>query len=182
MRSVSPGMVSPHPSPHMKMKTALVAALVAGMPVLSNAFTLDAAGYGGSELSLNPVSVFVPGYGELIFEAAPGSSLVVNSAYENDNGFGGPSLSFDQNEAVKITFNGLEPLDVDFDFVGVSAGEGFVVQKDLFTPQAYLLTFQGSGDGAGLYAISWNTQCVPEPTSAALGLIGAAVFAFRRRR
>ncbi len=166
----------------MKMKIPLLAVLLAGLPCAASAFTLDAVGYGGSELSLNPVSVFVPGYGELIFEAAVGSAIVVNSAYENDNGFGGPSLSFDQNEAIKVTFNGLTPLNVDFDFVGLSVGESFVVQKDLFTPQAFLVTFQGSGDGAGLYAISWNTETVPEPTSAMLGLIGTAVFAFRRRR
>ncbi|MEY3896842.1 MAG: hypothetical protein RLZZ214_2362 [Verrucomicrobiota bacterium] len=166
----------------MKMNIPLIAALVAGLPMAASAFTLDAVGYEGSELSLNPVSVFVPGYGELIFEAAVGSTLVVNSAYQNDNGFGGPSLSFDQNEAVKITFNGLPPLNVDFDFVGVSAGESFVVQKDLFTPQAFLVTLQGGGDGAGLYAVSWNTEVIPEPTSAMLGLIGTAVFAFRRRR
>ena len=166
----------------MKMKIPLIAALVAGMPVISSGFTLDAVGYGGSELSLNPVSISIPGYGELIFEAAVGSTLVVNSAYQNDNGFGGPSLNFDQNDAIRITFNGAEPLNVDFDFVGVSAGESFVVQKDLFTPQAFLVTLQGGGNGAGLYAISWNTQAIPEPTSALLGLIGTAVFAFRRRR
>ncbi|MES2660069.1 MAG: PEP-CTERM sorting domain-containing protein [Verrucomicrobiota bacterium] len=166
----------------MKMKTSLVAALLLGMPAISSAFTLDFAGYQGGDLSTNPVSIFVPGYGELVFQAAVGNTLVVNSAYENDNGFGGPSLNFDQNDAIKITFNGLEPLDVDFDFVGVSAGESFVVQKDLFTPQAFLLTLQGGGDGAGLYAISWNTQAIPEPTSALLGLIGTAAFAFRRRR
>lgn len=166
----------------MKMKIPLIAALVAGLPMVSSGFTLDAVGYEGNEISLNPVSVTVPGYGELTFEAANGTTLVVNSAYENDNGFGGPSLSFNQNEAVKITFNGLEPLNVDFDFVGLSAGESFVVQKDLFTPQAFLVTLQGSGDGAGLYAISWTTEIVPEPTSAMLGLIGTAVFAFRRRR
>lgn len=166
----------------MKMKIPLIAALVAGMPAISCGFTLDAVGYGGSELSLNPVSILVPGYGELIFEAAVGSALVVNSAYQNDNGFGGPSLNFDQNDAIKITFNGLEPLNVDFDFVGVSAGENFVVQKDLFTPQAFIVTMQGGGDGAGLYAVSWNTQAIPEPTSALMGLIGTAVFAFRRRR
>lgn len=164
----------------MKMKLPLLAVFIAGMPIAASAFTLDAVGYGGSELSLNPVSVSVPGYGELIFEAAVGTTIVVNSAYQNDNGFGGPSLSFDQNEAIKITFNGASPLNVDFDFVGQSVGESFVVQKDLFTPQAFLVTFQGSGDGAGLYAVSW--QAVPEPTSAMLGLIGTAVFAFRRRR
>ncbi|MEO5713176.1 MAG: PEP-CTERM sorting domain-containing protein [Luteolibacter sp.] len=166
----------------MKMKTPLVAALLLGMPAISGAFTLDAVGYGGSELSLTPYSVFVPGYGELVFEAAAGSSLIVNSAYQNDNGFGGPSLSFDNGEAVKITFKGLEPLNVDFDFVGVSAGEDFVIEKDLVTPQAYLLSFKGAGDGAGLYAISWNTAAVPEPASALLGLMGGAFFAFRRRR
>ncbi|MES2438841.1 MAG: PEP-CTERM sorting domain-containing protein [Verrucomicrobiota bacterium] len=166
----------------MKMKIPLIAVLVAGLPCVASAFTLDVVGYGGAELSLNPVSVFVPGYGELIFEAAAGSAIVVNSAYENDNGFGSPSLSFDQGEAIKVTFNGLEPLNVNFDFVGLSNGEAFVVQKDLFSPQTFLVNFQGAGDGAGLYAISWNTEAVPEPTSAMLGLIGTAVFAFRRRR
>jgi hypothetical protein len=164
----------------MKMKIPLlIAVLVAGLPLASSAFTLDAVGYDGGELSLNPVSVFVPGYGAVIFEAAVGTTLVVNSAFANDNGFGGPSLNFDQNEAVKITFNGAQPLNVDFDFVGVSAGESFVVQKDLFTPQAFLITLQGGGNGAGLYAVSWNA--IPEPSSALLGLIGTAVFAFRRR-
>lgn len=166
----------------MKTKIALIAALAVGMPMAASAFTLDAVGYSGSELSLNPVSIFVPGYGELIFEAMNGSSLVVNSAYENDNGFGGPSLNFDPNETVKITFTGLEPLNVDFDFVGVSVGERFDIERDPFTPQAFLLTFRGEGGGAGLYAINWNTQAVPEPTSALLGLVGASMFVFRRRR
>lgn len=166
----------------MKMKLPLLAALVAGLPMASSAFTLDAVGYEGAELSLSPLSIFVPGYGFVIFEAVPGSTLVVNSAYENDNGFGGPSLSFDQNDAVKITFGGLEPLNTDFDFVGLSTGEIFDVQEDLFTPQTFLVALRGGGDGAGLYAVSWETECIPEPTSAMLGLIGTAVFAFRRRR
>lgn len=169
----------------MKINVPLIAALAFAIPAISDGFTLDAAGYvglGGTDLTLNPVSVFVPGYGELVFEAAIGSSIIVNSAYQNDNGFGGPSLSFDQNEAIRITFKGLQPLNVDFDFVGVSAGENFVVQKDLFTPQAFLVTLQGGGDGAGLYAISWTTQAVPEPSAALLGMMGTAIFAFRRRR
>jgi hypothetical protein len=164
----------------MKMKLLLVAALVAGLPVISSAFTLDAVGYEGDVLSLNPESVFIPGYGELIFEAAVGSALVVNSAYQNGNGFGGSSLNFDPNEAVKITFNGLEPLNVDFDFVGLSVGESFVVQKDLFTPQAFLVTFQGGGAGAGVYAVSWDV--VPEPAAATLVLMEIALLILRRRR
>lgn len=171
---------SPNPIPPMNMKTPLVAALFAAASSIGHAFTLDAVGYEGGVLSQNPFSVFVPGYGELVFEAGLGSELVVDSAYQNDNGFGGPSLNFDQNEAVKITFNGLEPLNVDFDFVGQSAGESFVVQKDLFTPQAFLVTLQGGGDGAGLYAISWNA--VPEPASAVLGIMGGMMLMLRRRR
>lgn len=164
----------------MKMKTALVAALFGLFPVLGNAFTLDAVGYEGGILANSPVSILIPGYGELVFQANIGSSLVVDSAYRNDNGFGGPSLNFDQNEAVKITFNGPEPLNVDFDFVGQSAGESFVIEKDLFTPQAFVVTLKGEGDGAGLYAMSWNA--VPEPSAAALGLVGSLLLLVRRRR
>ncbi len=127
----------------MNMKLPLLAALVAGLPMASSAFTLDAVGYEGAELSLSPLSIFVPGYGLVIFEAALGTSLVVNAAYENDSGFRGPSLSFDQNDAVKITFGGLEPLNADFNFVGLSLGEVFKVQEDLITPQTFLVTLQG---------------------------------------
>lgn len=164
----------------MKLKSLLVAALFGATLSVGSAFTLDAVGYEGGVLESNPFSIFVPGYGELVFEAVNGSSLVVNSAYQNDNGFGGPSLSFDQDEVVKVTFNGDEPLNVDFDFVGQSAGESFVIEKDLFTPQAFLVTLRGQGDGAGLYAMSWNT--VPEPSSAALGILGTAMLVLRRRR
>jgi hypothetical protein len=164
----------------MKLKSLLVAALFGATLTIGSAFTLDAVGYEGGTLENNPFSIFVPGYGELVFEAVNGSSLVVNSAYQNDNGFGGPSLSFDENEIVKVTFNGDEPLNVDFDFVGQSAGESFVIEKDLLTPQAFLVTLRGQGDGAGLYAMSWNT--VPEPSSAALGILGTALLVLRRRR
>ncbi len=164
----------------MKIKTPLVAILSCMAISAARAFTLDAVGYEGTVLSGTPFTINVPGYGPVTFEAADGSSLVVNSAYLNDNGFGAPSLSFDQNEALKVTFGGPEPLNVDFDFVGVSAGENFVVQKELFTPQSFLVTLQGGGDGAGLYAVSW--KAVPEPTSALLGIIGGMVFVLRHRR
>jgi hypothetical protein len=129
------------------MKILLLAALVAGSPMASSAFTLDAVGYEGGELSLSPMSIFVPSYGMVIFEAVLGSTLVVTtSAYENDNGFGGPSLRFDQNDAVRITFGGLAPLDSGFDFVGLSLGEVFDTQEALLTPQTFLVTLQGGGN------------------------------------
>jgi hypothetical protein len=165
----------------MKVSLPLLAALVVGFPAMSGAFTLDfATSVGAVVQSGSPLTINIPGYGDVVFDVGVGTPLVVNSAFENDNGFGGPSLSFDTGEAVKITFNGLEPLNLDFDYVGNSIGETFVGQPDLFTPQSFVVNLQGAGNGAGIYQISWNA--VPEPSSALLGLIGAAVFAFRRRR
>ncbi|MFT3990504.1 MAG: PEP-CTERM sorting domain-containing protein [Luteolibacter sp.] len=164
----------------MKTKAPLIAALSVALSAAASAFTLDAIGYEGQTLPVDPVVINVPGYGDLIFQADPGSSLVVGSDYQNDNGFGGPSLNFNQGESVRITFAGSEAINVDFDFVGVSANEGFSIEQDPANSQSYVLTLNGSGDGAGLYAISWNT--VPEPTSALMGVLGGAMLAFRRRR
>ncbi len=92
----------------MKTKIPLlVAALVVGLPMAASAFTLDAVGYDGGELSLNPATVSVPGYGMLIFETALGMPLVVNSGYENSHEVGHPLLRFDPNDSVKITFDGV---------------------------------------------------------------------------
>jgi len=166
----------------MKMKIPLIVAFAASIPAIASGFTLDAVGYDGFELSLNPLSVFVPGYGELIFEAAPGTVIMVSSAYENDGGFGGPSLDFDQNDAIKITFNGHEPLDGDLDFTGEAAKQNHGNYEDLFTPQAFLVTYPGDGDGAVPDKSGPDAENIPELASALLGLIGTAVFAFRRRR
>lgn len=164
----------------MKNTLSLVAILLGLSAPAGLSFTLDAVGYEGGVLNQNPFRVFVPGYGELVFEAAAGAELVVSSAYQNDNGFGGPSLNFDANESVKITFEGLEPLSVDFDFVGLSAGESFQIEKDLLTPQAFIITLRGEGDGAGLYAMSWTA--IPEPSAVLLGLLGTTALLLRRRR
>ena len=164
----------------MKIKIPLVVAFFAAIPALSSAFTLDFAGYDGTTVAAVPLVIFVPGYGNVTFEALNGASLPIDNAYLNDNGFGGPSLNFDPREAVRVSFNAAAPLNVDFDFVGVSTNEGFDIQNDLFTPQSFLITFTGPSTGAGLYAVSWNQ--VPEPASAMLGLVGTAVFALRRRR
>jgi hypothetical protein len=130
----------------MKTKLPLIAALSCGMCATGSAFTLDFVGLLGTSLPPNPLTITIPGYGDVNFAAGNGSTLVINDAYENDNGFGAPSLSFDQNEVVLVTFKGLKPLNVDFDFVGVSVGESFTVQADPFVDQAFLVNLQGSGD------------------------------------
>ena len=108
--------------------------------------------------------------------------MVVNEAYENDNGFGAPSLSFDENEAAVVTFVGLEALHVDFDFVGVSANEDFDVQPHPENANAYIVSLTGGEDGAGIYQVSWEADCVPEPSTSLLGALGATLLVLRRRR
>jgi hypothetical protein len=75
----------------------------------------------------------------------------------------------------------LQPLNVDFEYSGVSVGEFFVATQDAMNSKAFLLTLNGTQTGAaGLQSISWNA--VPEPTSALLGVLGGAVLVLRRRR
>jgi len=164
----------------MKTKAPLMAVAAVALAAHAHAFTLDAIPYNGLSMPSTPVAINVPGYGDVIFEEGPASSLEVDNTYLNDNGTSGPSLNFKEGESVKITFVGPQPLNVDFDFSGLSVNERFDIQEDIFTPQSYVLTLQGKGDGAGLYAVSW--EVVPEPTSALLGVVGGAFFAFRRRR
>ena len=173
----------------MKIKSLLIiSAFAAGSSISSQAFTLDAVGYEGGELALAPWSVSVPGYGELIFESAEGSPLVINSSYENPQDGSLPILRFNPNDAVKITFNGARISNVEFYFAGLSKNEGFEVvdltQSDLLIPQALKITLRGDGDsdGADLYAVTWNTQSIPEPSSVVLGMTGVTGFLFRRRR
>lgn len=139
----------------MKTKTPLVAVLFGTALSIANAFTLDSVGYDGGALSPNPFSVFVPGYGEILFEPVPGTLLVVNSAYQNATGFDVPALGFDEKDSVKITFGTPEPLELELDD-------------------------QLVGDEA--QAIVWNTGSVPEAAPAVTGLIGFMMWALRRRR
>lgn len=164
----------------MKTKLPLIAALCCGLSGIGSAFTLDFVGLVGTTLPPNPLVIPIAGYGTVTFEAGANSALVINDAFLNDNGFGAPSLSFNANEVVRVTFDNLQPLNVDFDFVGVSAGEAFTVQDDPFTPQAFLVTLQGAGDGAGIFQISFDQ--IPEPSSSLLGVLGATMLIIRRRR
>ncbi len=52
----------------------------------------------------------------------------------NDNGFGAPAVLFENGEGLQVTFNAAPPLNVDFDYVGVSAGEDQVVLRSSTWP------------------------------------------------
>ncbi len=172
----------PRHTPRMSMKSPLIIALATSIPAICGGFTLDAVGYDGAGLSLNPLSVHVPGYGELILAAPEGTTIMVNSAYGNDSEFGGPSLDFDQNDAIKITYNGKSPADAGLDFVGETPRQNQGLHEDLFTPEAFLVTFKGDGSATDPDVSGPVATSIPELASALLGLIGTAVIAFRRRR
>jgi hypothetical protein len=128
-------------------------------------FSLDAAGYGGAELVSNPLSMQVPGYGELVMDDGFGNELVLGSAYGNGPLMCSLPLSFDGHEAVKISFG--DSSDADRDEVGAG------VQA---SPEAK----QAGGDDAEPVDSVWGK--VPEPASAGLGLIGLLLLLLGRRR
>lgn len=162
----------------MKTKLPLIAALYCGLCTASSAFTLDFVGYLGETV---PPTLTIPvaGYGSVSFDASPGSTLIVDESHEDEDGFGAPSLSFDEGDTVIITFNGAEPLDVFYSFVGVSNGEIFTNQDNPNGGQSDIMTLSGSGDGAGLYKVSFQ---VPEPSTSLLGALGLSLLVIRRRR
>ncbi|MBK1882116.1 PEP-CTERM sorting domain-containing protein [Luteolibacter pohnpeiensis] len=159
----------------MKIKATMVAALLLLAPAL-HAFTLDFASSVGATLPSDLV-INVPGYGDVSFSANYASSLEVGTDF-----YGGATLQFDNNEVVLVTFLGGVPTDVDFSTVAVSAisGEQFVVIP--ISSSQYAVALQGSTDGAGIGAVTFNAAAVPEPSSAVLGLLGAAGLFVRRRR
>ena len=166
----------------MKMKLPLIAALCCGLSSIGSAFTLDFNAVTLGQTVQPTLIVNVPGYGDVQFDANSSTSqLVVDDAYRNDNGFGAPSLSFDSGDSLKVTFLAAQPLDVDFDYVGVNPGEAFLTSTTA-DPNVFNVSLFASGasDGAGLYQISFNQ--VPEPTTSLLGVIGGSLLILRRRR
>ena len=140
----------------MKTTIPLVAALVCGLSPLASAFSLNFANNVGATLPPNPLTIAVPGYGSVSFQAAIGSNLAVN----NVNSPFIPSVAFDTGEAVQITFNGLAPTAVSFDFVGVGVNEGFTVSP--FSSNQFVLSLGGAGE-AQVSLASTSAQCPNRP-------------------
>lgn len=143
----------------MKFRTSLIVAMLALMPCFCGAFTLDAVGYSGSELSSAPYSMFVPGYGEIVFQTGPSDAITLVSAFINDSGSGAPSVDFDESESVKITYN------------NAPAGETGDVVEGFFAPPAVA------------FIVGNASEAIAAPEAdAALILAGVAILALRRRR
>jgi hypothetical protein len=163
----------------MKMKTPLLAVLF-GIPLsVGNAFTLDAVGYCGGTLEPMPFSVFVPCYGEVVLETGSDAALVVSSAFEEKDGFGGETLGFDKSDAVRIIFDDQPAAAPDEDRGATRAGASFTIGKSRLLQQAFPGSHAKLGAGAALPSKSWNA--VPEPASVALGFMGCLLLLRRRR-
>lgn len=172
----------------MKTKLSLIAAVYCGLSATGSAFTLDFVSVPTGTVIPPNLTIAVAGYGDVQFSQEGSSNLVVDNQYASaPPATTSPSLNFDANESVKITFLGAEPTDIDFAWVGVSIGETFNVAPQA-SPNEFIVTLVniGSGpspatnSGAGLYQINFNQ--VPEPSSALLGLVGATMLVIRRKR
>ncbi|MCP5537587.1 MAG: PEP-CTERM sorting domain-containing protein [Akkermansiaceae bacterium] len=166
------------------MKTKFLTLIAIGMATAaSQAFTIDfnalVVPLGTTVTSTTPLTVNVAGYGDVKFEVANPDVLVVGMNHQNDSGTYMNSLELDAGETVLVTFLGPKALNVDFDIIGINAGESANPVPVGFSGSEYQLDAIG-GNGVGIAAISWNT--VPEPSSSLLVLVGAGSLILRRRR
>lgn len=159
----------------MKGPIPLIFGILLSLPAA--AFTLDFSSDVGASIPPD-LTVNVFGYGDVEFSAGFGSVLEVGNKFQNDDGSAAASLQMVGGDTVNITFLGTQPLNVDFDFVGVGVGEVF--QTFQTGPQSYFVALQSSANGAGIASVSFNV--VPEPSTALLSLVGAFALALRRRR
>lgn len=136
--------------------------------------------------SNSPQTVTVPGYGDVLFQVASGSSdsISVGSTFTNDAGTIQQSLELGSFETIVVTFLGADVLDVDFDIIGVSTGQNAAPSVDALDRNQFQYSpntpAPGGTEGAGIAAISFTA--VPEPSSSLLIVIGAGSMLLRRRR
>ncbi len=164
------------------MKTILSTLMAAAVATtVTQAFTID---FNALVVPLNttvtvgsPLTIPVAGYGDVRFEASGTDVLTVSNNHSNGSGTFQNSLELDPGETVTVVFLGPQELNVNFDIIGVNAGES--ATPTISGPRTYQLQAIG-GDGVGVAAISWDA--VPEPSSSLLVLLGAGSLVLRRSR
>jgi hypothetical protein len=167
----------------MKTKLPLFAATYLSLCAVGSAFTLDFVSVPTGTGTPPTLTVSVPGYGTVQFDAIGPAILVVDDRYATPLGVQtSPSLNFDGGESVKITFIGNDVINstIRMGTVDVNIDENFQTVLG-GAPNEYVLTLVSStGNGAGLYNIKFDA--IPEPSASLLGLIGASILVLRRRR
>ena len=162
--------------------TTLLATAAAA--TMAQAFTIDfnalVVPLGTTVTAGSPLTINVAGYGDVRFEVGGSDSLVVATNHSNDGGTTFQnSLELDAGESVLVTFLGPQAMNVNFDIIGINAGESANPVPVGVAGNEYQLDAIG-GDGVGIAAISWDA--VPEPSSSLLVLVGASSLILRRRR
>lgn len=144
-------------------------------------FAFDFVAYNGSTInSSTPLTVNVPGYGNVIFSTTGANTFTVNSTYTAPSS--NISLAILPTRSLTIEFAGANPLvdinDVSFGFNNLSGGDGLTYS--VVNASTITLNMGSGGNGAGLRDVSFST--VPEPSTAILGATGLFALALRRRR
>jgi MYXO-CTERM domain-containing protein len=164
----------------MKLKAVSAIAALALAPCL-HAFSLDFASSVGSSIP-STLIVNVPGYGDVSFTAGFNPIQGAASSLEvGTNFFGAPSLQFDNGDTVYVSFLGSLPSNVQFDQIAVSTdGEKFIVLQT--GANEFVVSLQDSNNGAGIGAVNFTADSVPEPSASLLGVLGLTGLVVRRRR
>ncbi len=157
----------------MNIKIPLWAALVAGFPLVASGFTLDAVGYQGSELALNPPSIFLPGYGEVVFDSGSEDPIGVNPAYQNVSDPAGTIPVFHPSQAVRIQHVDSNALEESIDFE---------MRTDPISARLATVDDGVHLNAAGIHLSALETESIPEAASAVLGLLGMMILIFLRSR
>lgn len=153
--------------PVMKYGSLLLSALLFGTSVSCLAFTLDIASNQVTEFGQGPLLIFVPGYGEVVFESGLDGALVVDSAYASTGKMDAPPASASASEA---------PVAATEDaagYVKIASRASASTADQPATGTDGVAAMKNPPDGG---------DSVPETASAALGLLGILLFLLRRWR
>jgi hypothetical protein len=156
------------------MKKLILAALTA-LCVYAQAFTLDFTANNGTNItSGSPLTIFVPGYGNVIFSTIGAQVLSINTSYPT-----GVTIAIQPSEVLLVNFAGAyAPSDIEFGFNGLGFSDGLDIS--IVNSTTVQLAMGSGGNGAGLRDVTFTA--IPEPSTAVLGVIGTMALALRRRR
>lgn len=144
-------------------------------------FAFDFVAYNGSTInSSTPLTVNVPGYGNVVFSTTGSNTFTVNSTYTSPSS--NISLAILPTRSLTIHFAGSDPLvdinDVSFGYNNLGSNE--TITYNVIDANTIKLTMGATGNGAGLRDVTFSA--VPEPSTAILGVTGLIALALRRRR
>jgi len=161
----------------MKPIISIVGVCLAAGITVGSAFTMDFAGNTQAGLPPKPLVIDVQGYGDMRFDFANGSDLVIGYG----NGIAAEEQSHDSvgESLLRVSFLGTDPKQVDFEFVAVDGGDDILMPAG---PNAAVMAVTQSVDDVKMSALDGKVMSVPEPLAPWLGSLGAALLVLRRRR